>query len=89
MENYTHLGMRERCLFATFLCMNKGMSNIARQMGCHRSTRYRERERNRVNGIYRLGVAHELALRRHAHRPNKLILNFALNEYVLLGLKQG
>lgn len=89
MGNYTHLGMRERCLLVTYLCMNREMSDIARQMGRHRSTLYRERDRNSMEGVYQPGLAHELALQQQPHRPNKLILNFALNEYVLLGLKQG
>lgn len=75
--------------FATYLCMNREMSDIARQMGRHRSTPYRELERNSVNGVYRPGLAHELALQRLPHRLDMQILNFALNELFFMGLTKG
>jgi IS30 family transposase len=87
MANYTHLGMRDRCLIATFLSMDSKISTIATRSGRHRSTIYREIKRNKTGSKYMPGVAHELAKQRHPGLANKLQVNVELNQYVLSGLK--
>lgn len=89
MQNYTHLAMKERCLIATFLSMDAKVATIAARSGRHRSTIYREINRNTVKDRYMPGIAHELAKQRHPGPSNKLQTNKELNEYVLKGLKSG
>jgi IS30 family transposase len=53
-ENYSHWTLEERCRLRGLLEMGMGVSAIARRLGRHRSTIYREIERNRcVVGGYR------------------------------------
>jgi len=89
VTNYTHLSMRERCIITTFLSMKTKISVIAERIGRHRSTIYRELERNTEDEKYMPGVAHELAKERHPHASNKLQTNFDLNNYVRTGLESG
>jgi IS30 family transposase len=87
--DYTHLGMRERCLISTFLSMNVKISEIAERMGRHRSTIYRELARNTKEERYMPGIADALAKERHPHPPNKLQKNVELNTYVREHLENG
>lgn len=91
MTDYTHLSMRDRCLIATFLSMNAKVKIIAERSGRHRSTIYREIKRNKhkPNDRYMPGLAHEMALERHSHAPNKLDTDKELNKYVLEGLNNN
>jgi len=67
--------MAERCLINTFLSMKISKNKIAQRTGRHRSTIYRELERNAQYGCYMPGVAHELAKERHPHPDNKIQTN--------------
>lgn len=87
--NYTHLSMRERCLISTFLSMNARVVLIAERSGRHRSTIYRELNRNTQGERYMPGIAHELARQRHPCPDNKLQKNIELNNYVRVGLENG
>lgn len=91
MRHYTHLSMKDRCLISTFLSMNTPVDTIAERSGRHRSTIYRELKRNRLNSEtrYMPGVAHQMALDRQPHAPNKLETNKDLNDYVLESLTKG
>ena len=89
MQNYTHLSMIERCLIATFLSMETKVDTIASRSGRHRSTIYREINRNKSGDRYMPGLAHELAKERHPCPPNKLDKHCDLNTYVREGLEQG
>lgn len=89
MQDYNHLTMRDRCLIATFLSMDAPVDTIAERSGRHRSTIYREIKRNKPEpeDRYMPSIAHQMALDRHPHAPNKLDTNKELNKYVLDGLK--
>lgn len=89
MRNYTHLSLRERCLLSTFLSMNLKIFVISERMGRHRSTIYRELERNTQGERYMPGIAETLAKERHPHASNKLQTNTDLNNYVRVGLENG
>ena len=89
MSDYTHLNMKDRCLIATFLSMNAKVKTIAARSGRHRSTIYREINRNKQGNRYLPGIAHHMAQQRHPGPSNKLQTNTELNEYVLNGLKNG
>ena len=52
-ENYNYWTLDERCRLRGLLEMGMGVSAIARRLGRHRSTVYREIERNRCVGGYR------------------------------------
>lgn len=88
MTHYTQLTMQDRCHFTTLLDMNMPLSEIANRMGCHRSTLYRELQRNSVNGIYRPGDAHHKALLRK-QRKCYIQRHPTLREYVVRHLKAG
>jgi len=61
MGNYTQLSMEDRCNFNLYLDMGFSMAEIARRLGRHRSTLYRELSRNKLASIYSPGDAHDQA----------------------------
>jgi len=61
MGDYTHLSMSDRRRFHIFLEMGLSMAEIAKRLSKHRSTLYRERNRNQEEGAYLPGVAQEKA----------------------------
>lgn len=89
MGDYTHLSMRDRCLLNTLLEMKLNISEIAKRMGRHRSTLYREVGRNTYYGCYMPAIADEQAKRRHPAPANKLEEHKDLNEFVVDGLLKG
>jgi len=68
--------------------MNSPVKTIAERSGRHRSTIYRELKRNKPKPAdrYMPGIAHQMAIERHPHAPNKLDTDKELNKYVLEGL---
>lgn len=89
MTDYTHLSMKDRCLIATFLSMKTKISTIATRSGRHRSTIYREINRNKSGNRYMPGLAHSMAKERHPRPSNKLQDHAELNKYVLTGLQKS
>lgn len=89
MVDYTRLSMRERCNLATFLDMGLTMVEIARRMGRHRSTLYRELSRNHTAGYYRPGLAHHKAIKRHPRKRSKIQSIKSLYHYVYDRLRMG
>lgn len=88
MNHYTHLTMQDRCQFNTLMQMNFSFSEIARRMNKHRSTLYRELERNKIKDIYKPGLAHEKALTRK-DRKSSIQKHPTLRDYVHTHLKMG
>jgi IS30 family transposase len=66
--------------------MKLDIGAIAKRMGRHRSTIYRELGRNTYYGCYMPAIADEQAKRRHPAPVNKLEENQALNKFVVEGL---
>ena len=89
MKNYTRLSMRERCNLTTLMDMGLSVSAIAKRLGRHRSTLYRELSRNHTQGHYRPGLAHQQAEKRRPRKALKLQTNTALYHYVYDRLTQG
>lgn len=89
MMDYTRLSMRERCKLATFLDMGLGIAEIAKRLGRHRSTLYRELSRNHTQGYYRPGLAHHKAQKRHPRKRSKLQSIQALYHYIYDRLRKG
>jgi IS30 family transposase len=70
--------------------MGLTIAEIAKRLGRHRSTLYRDLERNRIEGNYFPIEAHRKAQSRAPHgRPCKLQSNPELCEYVIKHLKAG
>ena len=57
MGKYTHMSSSDRRRFYTFLEMKQSIADIAKKLGKHRSTLYRELERNKEPEGYLPGVA--------------------------------
>jgi len=57
MGNYTHLSSSDRRRFYTFLEMKLSITDISKKLGKHRSTLYRELERNKEVEGYTPGTA--------------------------------
>lgn len=89
MGDYTRLSMRERCNLTTFLDMGLGISEIAKRMGRHRSTLYRELSLNHTQGHYRPGLAHHKAIKRRPRKALKLQADARLYHYVYDRLTDG
>lgn len=89
MNNYTRLTINERCKLATFLDMNLKVSEIARRLGRHRSTIYREMSRNRAGLAYRPVLANKKARARHPRKRCKLQTDRQLYHYVYDRLRRG
>ena len=74
MKKYEQLNLEERCTLATLRVQGMGVVEIAKELGRHRSTIYREVERNRAphDGYYRAVRAQEHAVaRRSRSRRNR------------------
>jgi len=69
--------------------MGLKIGEIAKRMCRHRSTLYRELERNHTQGYYRPGLAHAQAQKRRPRKALKLQTNPALYYYVYEKLVQG
>jgi len=89
MTKYTRLSMRDRCKLATLLDMKQSISEIARRLGRHRSSIYRELHRNRTTRDYRPSLADAKANKRRPRKALKLQLDKSLYNYVYARLTKG
>lgn len=90
MKEYTHLSISDRRRFYTCLEMGLAIAEIARRLEKHRSTLYREINRNSSPEAY-LPKTAQLKTEEKAQqkRPTKLQKNGILRDYVLRSLKKG
>ena len=87
MGEYTQLCVTERRRLFVFLEMGLSIKEIAHKISRHRSTIYRELNRNTEVGRYLPIVAQQKALERSKNgRPNKLKNNGILRDYVTRSL---
>lgn len=87
MGKYTKLCVTERRRLFVFLEMGLSVKEIAHKTSRHRSTIYRELNRNNEHGRYLPIVAQQKALARAKNgRPNKLKSNGILRDYVTRSL---
>lgn len=90
MSHYTHLTKNERQRFYIYLEMGLSIKAISTKLSRHRSTLYRELNRNKEIETYLPGVAHDKALSRASYgRRSKLEKEGYLRDYVIKGLKKG
>lgn len=83
MGQYTQLSVTDRRRLFVFLEMRLSIGEIAYKLSRHRSTIYRELNRNKESGLYLPIVAQQKALERSKNgRPNKLKDNGVLRDYV-------
>lgn len=90
MKNYTHLSVKARRQLYAFRDMKLSVAEIAKRLGKHRSTIYREIGRNQDHSQYLPGIAHDKTLsRRRHHRRCKINRYPNLQGYVVRRLKEG
>lgn len=90
MENYTHLSQTDRRRLSVFLEMKLSVNEIAIKLNRHRSTVYRELNRNKDSETYSLGTAQQkIEERNRARKQGKLETDGILRDYVITGLKKG
>jgi IS30 family transposase len=90
MKDYMHLSSTDRRRLYVFLEMKLSISEIAKRLSRHRSTIYREIERNKEEGAYLPGVSQlKREERAKASHPGKLETNGILRAYVIQSLKKG
>lgn len=90
MGNYTHLSISDRRRFYTFLEMKLSMTDIAKKLGKHRSTLYRELERNQEPDGYVPGAAQlKAAERAKQKKPSKIEKDGYLRDYIVRSLKKN
>lgn len=90
MENYTHLSVTDRRRFCVFLQMGLSITEIAKRLLKHRSTLYRELERNKEPEGYFPVIAHKKTQERAKQKhPPKVQTEGVLRDYVVRSLKKG
>lgn len=90
MGNYTHLSQTDRRRLSVFLEMKLSAHEIAAKLSRHRSTIYRELNRNKESETYSLGLAQQKIKERNKERKqSKLATHGVLRDYVIAGLKKG
>jgi IS30 family transposase len=90
MKKYTQLSRRERQQLFHLLTMGRSIDKIASRLGRHRSTLYREIDRNGTRyGYFPIQAQEKYESRKKQERPCKLQSDLALYEYVIRKLKKG
>lgn len=72
MKHYTHLTQTQRYQISALLKTQISQSEIARIIGCHKSTIHREIKRNQGKRGYRPKQAHQLASQRKANNSHAI-----------------
>src|SRR3990167_2482268 len=90
MGKYTHLSISDRRRFFTLLEMKLSITEIAKRLSKHRSTLYRELNRNSEAEGY-LPKAAQLKTEERAKqkRPSKLEKDGYLQDYIIRSLQKG
>lgn len=90
MGNYTHLSIEDRETFYALRQQGLGISRIAKQLGRHRSTLYRELASCTDKGLYSPHEAHTAAMTtRKLKRKCKIERSSTLRQYVVSKLRLG
>jgi transposase, IS30 family len=90
MENYSHLIEKDRWKFYQLHQSGISMAEIARRLGKHRSTLYRELARNKRKEDYQPGQANQMAKARQGQEGLCKIARYeTLRRYIYQKLKLG
>ena len=72
MSYYTHLSMKDRQRFCTYLQMGLSIKEISLRLDRHRSTLYRELNRNKEYGLYKKMGTYVIMLSGHSRKAGVL-----------------
>ena len=89
MGHYTQMTLKERRRIGAFLEMGFSIKAIAERLCRHRSTIYRELDRNEEGGYYLPYAAHGKSQKRKHRKPLKLKVGTNVYKYVMEKLKLG
>lgn len=89
VSNYKQLSLKERRQLACFLEMGLSVKIISSRLERHRSTIYREIDRNSTHQGYLAVRANKQALVRKHRKPLKLVVNSNGYKYVMTKLQAG
>lgn len=90
MTNYTQLSLTERRRLYVFLEMGLTIKEIAQRLSRHKSTIYREMNRNKEPEGYFPVIAQEKSEKREAiKRVRKVDKDGILRDYITKSLKKG
>jgi len=93
MKQFTNLGLKDRRRIEILMSQSLNPNQVAKQLGCHRSTITRELERNtRSNGIYEATFAEKRMRKRQTRKKQgkrKLDLNLELKQVVFHKILAG
>lgn len=88
-KQYRHLSAEDRIRLYEYLFAGEAIGTIAHYLGFHKSTIYRELERNSSRYGYRPDWACQQYLARKCHHPFKLEKHTELREFIIARLKEG
>lgn len=90
MGKYTHLSTSDRRRLCVFLEMGLSIAEIAKRLSRHRSTLYRELNRNQEDAFYSAGVAqNKTEARAQEKRLKKVESDGVIRDYIIRSLKKG
>ena len=90
MGHYTHLSITDRRRLYVFLEMGLSVTEIAKRLSRHRSTIYRELDRNQESELYSVGIAQQKTEERAKGKGrSKLHKDGILRDYVVRSLQKG
>ncbi|WP_367608470.1 IS30 family transposase [Legionella sp. W05-934-2] len=90
MSYYNHFSKNERQRLYIYLEMGLSIQMISKKLSRHRSSLYREINRNSISGSYLPGVANQKARTRASNgRVSKINQDGYLRDYVVKALKKG
>lgn len=89
MKKYSRVSYAVRCQIDIYLGTKLSVPQIAKKLGYHKSTIYRELKRNSLWNKYTPGYASELARKRYSSCRRKVKITGSLEKIVRSGLKEG
>lgn len=89
MKKYSRVSYAVRCQIDIYLGINLSVPQIAKKLGFHKSTIYRELKRNSLWNKYTPGYASELARKRFVSCRRKIKITGPLEKIVQAGLREG
>lgn len=90
MKKYSRVSYETRCQINAFLQAKFSIPEIAKRLGCHKSTIYRELKRNiNYSGTYAPKSAHDLARRRYSRCRKNYLMQGVILDLIIEKLKIG
>ena len=83
MRKYRRMTYEDRCHISALLQANFTISEISKKYGFHKSTLYRELNRNNLKGFYSAEIATEKAAKRYRSCRRKKIITNEVRELIL------